>query len=66
MTDREIFEMYVGMAKMQTDINRLKWAKIVEGAIGSVFQTPRSVNIFAIPTYISNISLSVASLICYP
>ena len=44
-----ILAVYLGMAKVLTDINRLKWSKITEGEIGSVFQSPKSANVLAIP-----------------
>ena len=66
VTDGEIFEIYAGIAKMWTDIHRLMWAKIEEAKTGSWFGTPISVHILAILAQISHISLSVASLICYP
>ena len=66
MTDREIFEFCVGMAKISTDIDRLIWAKMEEGETGSGFEAAISVDILAIPIQISNISLSVTSLIYYP
>ena len=63
MTDREIFEICVGIAKIWTDIHKLICSKIEEGDIESWLEAPKSVYILAIPTQISNISPSVTSLI---
>ena len=35
-TGEEIFKIYVGMAKIWTDIDRLIWAKIEEGETGKL------------------------------
>ena len=50
LTDGEIFEIYVGMAKIWTDIDRLIWVNIEEGETGSGVWVPISVRLLAIPT----------------
>ena len=55
------------IGQIWTHIHSLIWVKIEEGETGSGFGAPISVYIsLPSPAQISNVSLSCASLICYP